>query len=125
MKSKFFLVLTLIVIGLISTFFFFKKNDLSREELTNQLKKKVSERSFSGIVKEKIKDSDFHDRDIIYISNKENTLVTDFVYEDSSLFNFIKVGDSIIKKKDDLNVRIIRKELDTLIPLTFKKLRVE
>ncbi len=123
MKTK--IILILLLVGLVATFFFFKNNNSSQEELSNQIKNKVQNRSFSGIVKKKFIDSSFHNRETITISNKEAVLVTDFIYEDSSLFNFINVGDSIFKKKNDLNVRVIRDGVDSLIPLTFKRLAID
>ena len=75
------------------------------------------EYSYEGIVSNKFIDNEQHNYQTVLIQNGQKTdkLLLDF--ETSGLFEFIKVGDSIFKKKNSLKLKLVRFELDTIIEL--------
>ena len=75
---------------------------------------------FVGVVDSKYKDSTEHMFNIINVGHKRLNLV-DFSYDINNLYGFVQIGDSLIKQKGELGVRIKRKidsvQLDTIIEL--------
>jgi len=79
--------------------------------------------SFSGIVSKKFIDWDNHGYKKIVLVNQSKTREVRLDYEWIGLFKFIEVGDSISKEKNNLDMRLRRKELDTIIRLNFSGIK--
>ena len=48
--------------------------------------------------------------------------MVDLFWEKKSFYNFFKIGDFVVKKKDESKIRIIRKDLDTILEFKLSKL---
>lgn len=72
-------------------------------------------KEFSGVIINKFNNRKEHNfRDIIIDENNiERTI--EFYFDIGGLFDFLAINDSIIKTKNNLQVRIIRKDFDTTI----------
>lgn len=80
--------------------------------------------NYDGIVTEKYIDKQNHARPIVIIrhqifGNKKK----DFVFQSSEFFDFIKIGDTLTKKKESLLINLKRENLDTIIKLDFDKVK--
>ncbi|WP_298475868.1 hypothetical protein [uncultured Maribacter sp.] len=75
---------------------------------------------YDGIVVEKYFDKKDHNRHIIQIEHKTFGInKKDFTFQSLQLFDFIKVGDTLLKDNKSIKLRIKRINLDTVIPLDF------
>ncbi len=75
---------------------------------------------YSGIVTDKYIDGNDHNRHIIEIKNEIfGTNKKDLTFQSVQLFNFIQVGDTLLKDNKSIKLQIKRTDLDTLIPLDF------
>ena len=121
-KYKGWIFPILILIGIINTIWFFEKNDISQEEFFNQAVKTSYYRSYEGIVKRKfyLKEGG---RNVFVLEKNGKTLQTDYVYEKPNLYEFIEIGDTLIKRNGTNSVIIKRSELDTTIYLKFENLK--
>lgn len=121
-KYKDWIFPILILIGIINTIWFFEKNDISQEEFFNQAVKTSYYRSYDGIVKRK-----FHlkegGRNVFVLEKNGKTLQLDYVYEKPNLYEFMEIGDTLIKRNGTNSVIIKRSELDTTIYLKFGNLK--
>jgi|TARA_R100000541_G_scaffold54364_2_gene62844 hypothetical protein len=75
------------------------------------------EYTYSGLVTNKFIDSEQHNYRTVIIRNDEKSDIFLLDFETSGLFEFIQVGDSIFKKKNSLNLRLKRYQLDTIIKM--------
>lgn len=73
--------------------------------------------SYSGIVTDKFIDKENHNYHTLIIDNGEQIRRVTFDHEIGGFYEFVEVGDSIFKEPDTLDLRLVRKELDTLIRL--------
>jgi hypothetical protein len=121
-KYKGWIFLILILIGIINTIWFFEKNDISQEEFFNQAVKTSYNRSYEGIVKRKfyLKEGG---RNVFVLEKNGKPLQTDYVYEKPNLYEFMEIGDTLIKRNGTNSVIIKRSELDTTIYLKFENLK--
>ena len=121
-KYKGWIFPILILIGIINTIWFFVKNDISQEEFFNQAVKTSYYRSYDGIVKRKfyLKEGG---RNVFVLEKNEKTLQLDYVYEKPNLYEFMEIGDTLIKRNGTNSVIIKRSELDTTIYLKFENLK--
>ncbi len=94
----------------------------SQEEFFNNAVSESYNESYDGIVKRKfyLKEGG---RDVIILNKNGITRQFDFVYENPNLYEFIKVGDTLIKKSGTNSIIIRRSELDTIINLKFENLK--
>lgn len=74
---------------------------------------------YSGTVLNKFIDRNEHNfhKIILHENGRERTILLDI--EIGGLYKFIQLGDSIIKKENELFVHIIREDLDTLYEMKF------
>ncbi|PKP24250.1 MAG: hypothetical protein CVU03_13225 [Bacteroidetes bacterium HGW-Bacteroidetes-2] len=77
----------------------------------------IFKEEYSGLVKQKYIDKEQHNFKTIIVKqkNKEYTILFDFVM--GGLYEFIEVGDTLSKKSGTLDLRLKRKDLDTLITM--------
>ncbi len=71
--------------------------------------------NYSGLVAAKYIDSFQHNYRTIVIETGNKRQKFLFDHENGGFFEFVQVGDSLFKKKDTLDVRLKRKNLDTVI----------
>ena len=75
---------------------------------------------YSGIVMDKYIDGNDHNRHIIKIKNEIfGTNKKDLTFQSLQLFNFIQVGDTLLKDNKSIKLQIKRTDLDRVIPLDF------
>lgn len=72
---------------------------------------------FNGAITQKYKDRKQHNYETLIIENDtlQQTILFDFVM--GGLYEFLEVGDTLLKKPGTLDLRLKRKDLDTLITL--------
>ncbi|MAO09922.1 MAG: hypothetical protein CMC07_03295 [Flavobacteriaceae bacterium] len=75
------------------------------------------EDNYSGIVSAKYIDSLQHNYRTIVVKRGNKTQKVLFDHENGGFFELVKVGDSLFKKKDTLDIRLKSKSLDTIIRL--------
>jgi len=94
------------------------KNRPKTKDICYQIKTYFSSISCNGMISEKYIDKQNHsDNTIIVVENDiEKTFFLDF--EIGGMYDFLEIGDSIVKNKQQLSIRIIRGSMDTV--LTFK-----
>tara|TARA_R100001369_G_C3294575_1_gene164553 strand:+ start:252 stop:638 length:387 start_codon:yes stop_codon:yes gene_type:complete len=112
----------LILIGIINTIWFFNKNSISQEDFFNNAVKTSYHRSYDGIVKRKYYQKEGGRNTIVIEKNGFETHF-DYVYEKSYLYEFIEIGDTLIKRNRNNSIVIKRAELDTTINLKFENLK--
>jgi hypothetical protein len=101
---------------------FFYKNSFTQEEFFNKAVKTSYYRSYNGIVKRKyyLKEGGRH---TIIIGKDGFKIHFDYVYEKQSLYEFIKVGDTLIKRSGSHSIVIKRSGFDTVIYLKLEKIK--
>ncbi len=122
-KKKEILFIILIGAGFIITSIFFSKNYKSQEDFYNQAVNEILLESYYGVVVNKFYDKYNHGRNKVIISHNNIENALDFVYEKQEIYNFIKIGDTLIKEKNLLEFQIKRKNLDTVIKLKFENIK--
>lgn len=122
-SSRILVVLILIIIGGFVGFYVMKKKVEDAMGLNDDFFISVAHAyyndSFSGTVSKKFIDWDNHGFKKIVLVNQSKTREVRLDYEWIGLFKFIQVGDSISKEKYNLDMRLKREELDTIIRLNF------
>jgi hypothetical protein len=81
--------------------------------------KEMDEICLKGKIINKIIDKTDHNIPKIIIGDKKDSLIFDLANESSGLFDFVQVGDSILKIKNDRKVRIFNDEKDSIFILAF------
>ena len=121
-KYKCWIFPILILIGIINTIWFFEKNNISQEEFFNKAVSDSYNESYDGIVQRKfyLKEGG---RNVFILEKNGITMQLDYVYEKPNLYEFIKIGDTLIKRRGTNSVIIKRSELDTTIYLKFGNLK--
>lgn len=121
-KYKGLLFSVLILIGIINTIWFLKKNDVSQEDFFNKAVSDSYNESYNGIVQRKfyLKEGG---RNVFILEKSGITMLLDYVYEKPSLYEFMEIGDTLIKRKGANSIIIKRSELDTTIYLKFENLK--
>ncbi|PKQ46752.1 hypothetical protein [Confluentibacter flavum] len=118
MNNKIAFLLFVLTFGLNSC------DNLTQKEFFDKIVYDEYHSNYEGLVTEKYIDKQNHAIPIIIIRNQifgDNK--KDFVFQSSELFDFIKVGDTITKKRESLLINIKRKNLDTLIKLDFDNIK--
>jgi len=126
-STKILMIVILVVVGWIFGLFFLK-NKLNKDVgLNDDLFIKIANAyfndSFSGVVTKKFIDWDNHGFKKIVLENQKETREVRLDYEWQGLFKFIQVGDSISKEQHNLDMRLRRKETDTMIRLNFSSIK--
>lgn len=121
-KYKGWIFPILILIGIINTIWFFEKNDISQEDFFNKAVSDSYNESYDGIVKRKfyLKEGG---RNVFILEKNGITMQLDFVYEKPNLYEFMEIGDTLIKRNGTNSIIIKRSELDTTIYLKFENLK--
>ena len=121
MKMKLFIKIWLIacILGAIIVFTWFNSIKLSPKEEINRAVNAYRIEEYSGVIINKFVDRDEHNfkKVILNENNLERVILLDI--EQGGLFEFLNIGDSIIKTKDNLKVRVIRNDIDTTIEMKF------
>jgi hypothetical protein len=106
-KYKGLMFLILILIGIINTIWFFKKNSISQEDFFNKAVSDSYKESYDGIVKRKfyLKEGG---RNVVVLEKNGIKTQIDFVYEKPNLYEFIDIGDTLIKKNGSNSIIIKR-----------------
>ncbi len=118
MKVKTKLLMVSISIGMIMTIYFFSSLDISQKSFYERAVVNSKNGSYRGVITKKFNGAG---REKIMLDY--GRIEMDFVYERSSLYEFIQIGDTLVKKRDSLQIRIIREALDTIIPLKFENIK--
>ncbi|GGZ94705.1 MULTISPECIES: hypothetical protein [Flavobacteriaceae] len=121
-KYKILIFPILILIGFINTVWFFDKHSISEEDFFNNAVKTSYNKSYDGIITQKFYKKE-GGRDIIVLEKNGITTQMDFVYQNPILYQYLKVGDTLIKTKNSNSIVVKRAKLDTTINLTFENLK--
>ena len=107
------------ILGAIIVFTWFNSIKLSPKEEINRAVNAYRIEEYSGVIINKFVDRDEHNfkKVILNENNLERVILLDI--EQGGLFEFLNIGDSIIKTKDNLKVRVIRNDIDTTIEMKF------
>jgi hypothetical protein len=121
-KHKFTIFLILLLLGIVTTINLFTKNVVSQEEFFNDLVENSFRESYSGIVKKKyyLREGG---RDVIVLLKDGLKTRLDYIHEKQNLYEFIEVGDTVIKKNGSNSIIIKRSELDTTIYFKFDNVK--
>jgi hypothetical protein len=121
-KYKGWIFPILILIGIINTIWFFEKNNISQEDFFNKAVSNSYNESYDGIVKRKfyLKEGG---RNVFILEKNGITMQLDFVYEKPNLYEFMEIGDTLIKKSGTNSIIIKRSQLDTTLYLKFENLK--
>ncbi|MDO5979398.1 hypothetical protein [Flavivirga spongiicola] len=103
-KEKYLRVLCF-VIGVIFLGFMIRKTMTSQKNIKQVSLNDVLVENFMGVIKEKIIEIDNHHRAYVLFKNEKKINLTNELYED------LEVGDSIIKRKNDLFVIVFRNDI--------------
>lgn len=121
------MIVILVVVGWVFGLFFLKNKLNENIGLNDDLFIKIANTyfidSFSGVVTKKYFDWDNHGFKKIVLENQKETREVRLDYEWQGLFNFIQVGDSIFKEQHNLDMRLRRKKIDTMIRLNFSSIK--
>lgn len=74
-------------------------------------------KDFKGIVLSKYNDQNEHLHPVLELSNNYLRIIIQM--DKSNFYSFVELGDSLIKKKGSLNIRLIRKDLDTVFRIDY------
>jgi hypothetical protein len=121
-KYKGWIFPILILIGIINTIWFFEKNYISQEDFFNKAVSDSYNESYNGIVKRKfyLKEGG---RNVFILEKNGITMQLDYVYEKPNLYEFMEIGDTLIKKSGTNSIIIKRSKLDTTMYLKFENLK--
>ena len=118
MKLKYVIVLIYVVITVIALSIWLGDIPNSAEQHNNFIESYRIE-SYSGIIKRKYVDKKQHGYKTIVIDENyiERSILLD--YEKGGLYNYLQVGDSVIKKENSLKINVLRDNIDTIIKMKF------
>ncbi|MCF6296217.1 MAG: hypothetical protein L3J25_11095 [Flavobacteriaceae bacterium] len=116
-KILFFIILSL---GIITTIIFFINNYESPNDFYPNAVNKSFARSYEGVV---IKKFISGARKKIVLNDSSFKEEIDFIYEKFDIYEFIQLGDTLLKEKNSLNLQIKRRSFDTIIQLKFENIK--
>jgi len=102
--------------GLVSVRIIIPEHEIAQKQIVNNYKSLC----YSGKITKKYIDRNDHSYEKVIINNENQNTTLRFSFEASGLYDYLRIGDSIIKKKDSLSVRVIRSHIDTTINMKFK-----
>ena len=73
---------------------------------------------YKGMVIDKFIDRKNHLNPTLKISNY-NTKIVFLDYDKSGFYDFVRIGDSIIKEKGNMKIRLIRNDIDTVFTIDY------
>ncbi|MBI3142048.1 MAG: hypothetical protein HYZ16_04410 [Bacteroidetes bacterium] len=74
--------------------------------------------SFEGVVEDKYRDRNAHLYPTIKLTNDRRRFVFHSI-EKSAFYDFVEQGDSLLKEKGSMDVRLIRSNIDTVITIDY------
>jgi hypothetical protein len=86
---------------------------------SDEIKDSYLKESYNGEVIDKYIDEDQHNYHKIILNEEGNQRTILMDWEKGGLFNIVQVGDTLQKKSDKLEVRLKRKNIDTIIKMLF------
>ncbi|UII75326.1 hypothetical protein LV716_13825 [Flagellimonas sp. HMM57] len=126
-SSKILAIVVLVLVGWIFGFYLMKKKVNNAIGLNDDFFIRVANTyyndSFSGVISKKLVDWEQHGYKKVVLVNQYETREVRFDYEWAELFKFLKIGDSVTKEKKTLDMRLRRRELDTMIRLNFSNIK--
>ncbi|MBD3182978.1 hypothetical protein GF312_11855 [Candidatus Poribacteria bacterium] len=102
-SKKYFIPLYILII-IVAVF----KAIHDQQSRTNQFKQWWLNESFRGSIHDKYIDEENHMNEALIISHDSDTVLTGWKTDDSGLFDYCQIGDSIIKVENSLEVYIIK-----------------
>ncbi|MGC9342622.1 MAG: hypothetical protein ACP5E3_07985 [Bacteroidales bacterium] len=122
-KGKVLFKIWLIVslIGLVIILFWFINIIPTAEEDIHMAVNAYKIDEFNGVVIDKYIDKNEHNFKKVIINENNTRRVVLFDIEISGVYDFFMVGDSIAKDKGNLQIRVIRNDLDTTLQMEFVK----
>ncbi len=106
-------------IGLLFIIIWFSQIIPTPEEDINMAVNAYKIEEYEGLIVDKFIDRKEHNFKKVIINENNQQRVILFDIEISGLYDFLEIGDSIIKNKGELRVRVIRNELDTILKMKF------
>jgi len=114
---KFWLAVS--IIGVPFLILFFRDVIPSEEEQFEMAIRSYSIMEFEGIVINKFIDEDEHLSQKIMLGKDGVSKAVVFDIETSGIYDFIEIGDSLMKENESLMIRVIRNDLDTMLKMSF------
>lgn len=124
MKTKKALLKVWAIISLMGLFIiiFWLKNMMpTPDEHMSMVENAYKVDEFSGIITDKFIDKNEHNYKKIIIGKNNTQRVVLFDTETNDIFDFFMINDSVVKKKGSLEIRVMRKDLDTTLQIDFTK----
>ena len=109
----------LAVVGLIVIYFWFKSLSSSDEEEYNSAINAYKSDQYNGVIINKYKDENQHNYQKVILDELGSDKVLLFNIETSGVYDFLEVGDSLMKENGSLCIRVIRNDLDTILEMSF------
>lgn len=119
MRLRFIIIFIYLVIALAILCYLVSNLIKSSEGHSEAVVEAYRARNFSGLIVDKYIDRKQHSYEKIVINENNQERVIIFNPEKGGLFNFLEVGDSIIKTEGNLKVLVIREDTDTIINMRF------
>jgi len=114
MKKVYIILFFVLIIFTVIVFLFTKK---ALEFTSGNPSEYYSNDFYSGVVVKKFIDREQHNYRTIIIEQYDNEYTLIFSFVMGGLYEFIEVGDTLSKKSGTLDLRLNRKDLDTLITM--------
>ncbi|MEX0995496.1 MAG: hypothetical protein WDZ45_00445 [Flavobacteriaceae bacterium] len=125
MNNKRILQFVLVIVTL-SILFFINRDKLifSEEQFFSSLVNDYFQKEFNGVVKDKYIDEFEHMYKKVILNTKNGSeYIFILNFERDDFYEFIQIGDTLIKPKNSLEVNLTRKSLDTTIYFRFDNTR--
>ena len=108
-----------LILGLLTIIFFiFLAKERSIEDCI-RIRKTYVNKEYNGIINKKFEDKENHALPTFIIKEENERKIFGSFRDNSGLYEYSQVGDSIIKEKGSLEVKIIRDDEDTIFKLDF------
>jgi len=93
----------------------------SAQESYDNVVKSYRQEKYSGVIINKFIDKDEHMNKKVIVKHKYGEKVILFNFEAGGLYDYLIVGDSVIKNDGEIKLRVIRNDIDTTIEMKFIK----
>lgn len=91
----------------------------SAQERYDNVVKSYRQEKFSGVIVDKFIDKEEHMSKKVIVRDKYGEKVVLFNLEAGGLYDYLIVGDSVIKNDGEIKLRVIRNDIDTIIEMKF------
>jgi len=119
MKTKIKVWVVLCIVGIPIILLWFKSIIPTPVEHRNAVITAYRNLSFEGVVVEKFRDIDEHNFKKVILREDNASKTVLFNNETSGIYDFIEVGDSIIKEEGSLRIRLFRDSQDTVLVMRY------